>query len=151
MFDKPVPKGPETLPEEQAFLLLQELEKNTSDELRRQRAHFRLAIKAAVILQPGNASDLLTFKMKGTTGDVSEGGCSAMFPLPVRVGDVYRLQVDRTALSLPLLFARCVRCRLIREDAFEAGFAFFTPIALPDTVMAGAESGCDEWISCPVQ
>jgi len=131
MFDAP-DRQPRTIADDQAFDLLQELERNTSDEIRRQRAHFRLAIKAAVVLQPGNASQLLSYKLKGTMGDISEGGCSALFALPIHVGDIFRLQVDRNAVALPLLFARCVRCRLVREDAFEAGFAFFTPITLPE-------------------
>ena len=124
----------------EAFGLLRDLERNTPAEIRRQRAHFRLAIKAGVILQPGNAHDLLKLKIQGVTGDVSEGGFSGLFPIPICVGNVYRLQFDRKELDLPLTFARCVRCRLVREDAFEAGFAFFSPIALPDEVIDRAES-----------
>ncbi len=126
--------------DDQAFHLLQELERNTSEEIRRQRAHFRLSVKAGVVLQSGNASELLTYKLKGVTGDVSEGGCSALFPLPTHVGDIFRLQLDRQVLDLPLIFARCVRCRLVREDAYEAGFAFFAPIILPDEVLAVNEA-----------
>ncbi len=117
-----------------AFEMLQELGRNTSEEIRRQRAHFRRAVKVSVWLQPGNASEMLTHKIKGVTGDVSEGGCSALFPIPPRVGDIYRLLFDKSSMDLPLTFARCVRCRLIREDAFEAGFAFFKPICLPKVV-----------------
>ena len=125
-------RAADRLNEDAAFHMLQELEQNTPEEIRRQRTHFRLAVKARVILQPGNASQLLTLKIKGITGDISEGGCSVLFPIPPAVGDVYRLQFDRTVLDLPLTFARCVRCRLVREDAFEAGFAFFSPICLPE-------------------
>jgi c-di-GMP-binding flagellar brake protein YcgR len=125
---------------EEAFGVLRDLERNTPEEIRRQRAHFRLAIKAAVILQPGNASDLLEMKVKGVTGDISAGGCSALFPIPIHVGDVYRLTFDRKSLDLPLTFARCVRCRLVREDAFEAGFAFFSPISLPERTAGRMES-----------
>ena len=128
------------LSSDEAFNLLRELEGSTTEEIRRQRAHFRLAIKAGVILQSGNASELLTFKVKGVTGDVSEGGCSGLFPIPPRVGDIYRLHFDRQALDLPLTFARCVRCRLVREDAFEAGFAFFKTICLPDNVAAQTDA-----------
>jgi c-di-GMP-binding flagellar brake protein YcgR len=124
-----------------AFDLLQDLEKNTSEEIRRQRAHFRLAIKASVTLQSGNASELLSMKVKGVTGDISAGGTSILFPIAPRVGDIYRLEFDREALDLPLTFARCVRCRLVREDAFEAGFSFFSPITLPESAMDAAESG----------
>ena len=117
-----------------SFAVLEDLERNTPEQIRRQRAHFRLTVKAPVILQPGSASQLTNLKVKGATGDISEGGCSALFPVPVQVGDVYRMQFDRKVLDLPLTFARCVRCRLVREDAFEAGFAFFTPVSLPEQV-----------------
>ena len=117
---------------DEAFSMLQELSANTPEELRLQRAHFRLTIKAGIVLQAANASELLNYKVKGVTGDVSQGGLSAVFPIPVRVGDVYRLQVDPATLDIPLTFARCVRCRLVREDAFEAGFAFFADICLPE-------------------
>lgn len=125
---------------EEAFGLLRDLERNTPDEIRRQRAYFRLSIKAGVIVQPGNASQVNTLKLKGVTGDVSEGGCSALFPLPLLVGDVYRLLFERNTLDLPLTFARCVRCRLVREDAFEVGFAFFSPICLPEEAMSAGAS-----------
>lgn len=125
---------------EEGFEMLQELERSTSDEIRRQRAHFRLAVKAGVILQPGNASDMLKFKVKGVTGDISQGGCSALFPIPIHVGDIYRIEFDRNMLDLPLTFVRCVRCRLVREDSFEAGFTFFSPITLPEKAGCAGES-----------
>ncbi len=126
--------------EDEAFALLQELSGNTPDEIRRQRAHFRLTVKAPVILQPGNSSELLSLKVKGVTGDISEGGLKAVFPIPTRVGDIYRMQFDRATLDIPLTFARCVRCRLVREDAFEAGFRFFAPICLPEQAATGQPS-----------
>lgn len=126
--------------EDDAFALLQELEQNTPAHIRQERAHFRLAIKASILLQPGSASEVTGVKIRGATGDISEGGCSALFPVPVRVGDVYRLVFDRTALDLPQTFARCVRCHLVREDAYEAGFAFFTPLALPEQANATASN-----------
>ncbi len=139
MFDEPNDIAGEITSEE-AFSVLRDLERNTPEEIRRQRAHFRLAIKTGVVLQPGNGSQLLSLKVKGVTGDVSAGGCSALFPISITVGDIYRLQFDRKALDLPLTFARCVRCRLVREDAYEAGFAFFSPICLPESAAARTES-----------
>jgi len=139
MFDETTDSA-ERVTSEEAFDVLRDLERNTPEEIRRQRAHFRLAIKAGVILQPGNASDMLSFKVKGVTGDVSAGGCSGLFPVPARVGDIYRLQFDRKTLDLPLTFARCVRCRLVREDAFEVGFSFFSPISLPEGVACASAS-----------
>ena len=106
---------------------LVDIERRSADEIHRMRAHERLALKARVALAPGNASDP-SAPMNGVTADVSRGGCRAIFPGPVRVGDVYRLRFDREKLALPLVFARCLRCRMLREDAFEAGFSFFTPV-----------------------
>lgn len=116
---------------DQAFDVLQDLERNTPDEIRRQRVHSRIAVKAAVTLQSGNASELLDYKVQGVTGDISQSGMGALFPIPSRVGDVYRLQVDQKQVDLPLTFARCVRCRLVREGAYESGFQFFAPVSLP--------------------
>jgi c-di-GMP-binding flagellar brake protein YcgR len=126
--------------QEDAFAVLKDLENNTPDEIRRRRAHFRLSVKAAVILQSGNASQLMAFKVKGVTGDISQGGCSVLLPIPVAVGDIYRMQFDRKTLDLPLTFARCVRCRLVREDAYEAGLAFFAPIELPEQAVQSESS-----------
>lgn len=130
--------GPGSLDQENAFDLLAELERNTPDEIRRQRANFRIAIKARVILRPGNSSDFRRVKLQGVTGDLSAGGCGLLLPVPVTPGDIYRIEFDRKALDLPLTFARCVRCLLLREDAFEAGFRFFKSIAMPETLPAGA-------------
>ena len=133
VFDEPdSPLDP--LSDAVAFELLGELERNTSEEIRRRRSHFRVEVKARITIQPGNASDLAKLKTQGTTGDLSEGGCRALFPLPVRVGDVYRLSFDERRIDLPITFARCLRCRLLREDAFEVGFAFFVPIPLPENL-----------------
>jgi len=55
-----------------------------------------------------------------------------MFPIPLIVGDTYRLSFENEPLDLPLVFARCSHCQLIKEDVYEAGLAFFTPIQLPE-------------------
>ncbi len=114
--------------EDQAFDALKDLERQTSEEIRSQRAHDRLTVKAKVVVEPGNSSDKLTFRLQGVTGDISEGGCQIMLPMPVYVGDVFRLTFDCEELQLPVVFARCMRCRFIREDTFETGFKFFSPI-----------------------
>ncbi|UCG15472.1 MAG: PilZ domain-containing protein [Phycisphaerales bacterium] len=118
-----------------AFDLLQELEKSASEEMRQQRAHFRVVVKSTLILRPGNASERSKFEMEGVTGDLSEGGCQALFSTPIRVGDIYQLQFDREVLDLALTYARCVRCRVLRDDAFEVGFQFFKPIVLPERTL----------------
>lgn len=123
-----------------AFNLLQELESNTSDELLRQRTHFRIRIKSTLILLPGNASDAQKFRYQGMTGDLSQGGCQALFPMPAVAGDIYRLVFDRQTLDLPMTFAQCMRCRLLRENAFEVGFRFFVPIVLPKSLVSVADT-----------
>lgn len=107
-----------------------ELERNTEDVIRRHRARERLAVKVKIIVQPGNAGDVRKLKVQGVTGDIAPGGFQALLPVPMRVGDLYRITFDQDLVNLPMTFARCVRCRLVREDAYESGFSLFTPIQL---------------------
>lgn len=127
MFDD-LDNKPGPLNEDQACELFQELEKNTPEEILRQRGHFRVTIKVGVMLHSATTSELLAFEVKGVTGDVSESGCGLVFPVTIRAGDVYRLEFERAKLNLPVTFARCIRCRFVREEVFEAGFRFFTPV-----------------------
>ena len=104
---------------------LADLERNKSDVVKRARSTRRIQIKSKVVAQPANSGDRLDFKVQGTTGDISAGGCQILFPIPLRVGDVYWLTFDKTKVNVDAVFARCLRCRLIREDAYEAGLKFF--------------------------
>ena len=125
---------------EESFELLRELERNTPEEIRKQRTHFRIPIKTNIVLQPGNSSQLLEFKVKGVTGDISESGLGAVFPIPIQVGDIYRLSFEQSQIDLPMMFARCMRCSMIREGHFNCGFKFFTNITLPESFVAEAEA-----------
>lgn len=116
---------------EQVLQLLEEVELNTSESVRKQRSHARRQVRAGLTLRPGNASQRNDLALSGMTADISESGCQVVFTQPCRVGDIYFLEFDPEMLELPKVFARCLRCRLIREDQFEAGFCFFTQIALP--------------------
>ncbi|MEM8758343.1 MAG: PilZ domain-containing protein [Planctomycetota bacterium] len=118
-----------------AHSLLQELESQTPEAIRRQRSSERASLKVNVAIHPGNASDRDQGAIDGVTGDISSGGCRVMSERPLRVGDLYKLRFERGEVDLPIVFARCLRCRLVREEAFESGFAFFTKIEL-----ASAES-----------
>ena len=119
---------------EQSIDLVKELESQSIEKIRSLRAHERFNARVHVVLQPGNSSALTELTVQGTTGDVSRGGFGGIFPVPVQVGDVYRVTFVHEQLRVPLVFARCLCCRLVREDAFEAGFKFFNPITLPDAV-----------------
>ena len=114
--------------------LLQNLARQTAGAIEQGRRSVRLERKLKVIVRPGNASQLLAFKLQGLTADLSSGGCRLVLPLPLGVGDIYRLEFDAREHQLPQLFARCVRCRVLRDDAFESGMQFFTPLELPATL-----------------
>ncbi|MGP1273040.1 MAG: PilZ domain-containing protein [Phycisphaerales bacterium] len=124
-----------------AHSLLRELESQTPEAIRRQRSSERASAKIGVRIAPGNASDADRPALEGVTGDISTGGCRLMSARPLLVGDIYRLTFDRGEFDLPTVFARCVRCRLVREDAFESGFAFFTKVELASPEAAAASNG----------
>jgi len=109
--------------------LLNDLEKQSLAQIRKLRKHQRFEIRVPVVLRPGNSSSREE-PLHGTTIDVSDGGCMLQFPRPIGVGDVYQLTIEDERLDLPVIFARCRRCRMVREDSFEAGFSFFTSIRL---------------------
>ena len=129
-------------PEEVA--LLEEIERQGEGKISLERTHESVAVRAKVILRPGNASQARELKLQGVTGDLSQGGCRALFPAPVQVGDIYRLEFDISWLESPIIFARCLRCRMVREDVFETGFEFFNAISLdPTRRRAGAKDLLD--------
>ncbi len=117
--------------------LLAELERSTPDAVKRARAHTRLDIRCKVFAQPGDMSRRLDMKLQGMTGDISRGGCQALFPLALHVGDIFFLSFDRSVLDVAPVLARCMRCRMIREDAFETGLAFFNSVELPTDMASG--------------
>lgn len=110
--------------------LLAEIEAQNPENVAGQRLHERVSMRTRVILRPGNASQVRELKLQGMTGDLSEGGCRALFPVPVMVGDIFRLEFDLEWLEAPTVYARCLRCRMVREDVYETGFQFFNSIDL---------------------
>ena len=128
-----------TLTAQEAIDTIAEIEKNTPQQVKKMRSHARIAVRAKVLAQPASTSKRNAFQTQGVVGDISQGGCLILFADPLRVGDIYRLAFDRNTLDLEPLFARCLRCRLVREDAFEAGFSFFNPIDLSAFQKAGGD------------
>jgi len=122
--------------------LLQSLERQKGEEVSRGRMHGRVETRLRVAVRPGNSSEGLRFKLQGITADLSRGGCRLILPLPVGVGDVFRIDFESSENRIPMAFARCLRCRLVREDAFEAGFSFFAPIDLP----ASLGQAASDWL-----
>ncbi len=113
---------------------LHELERNTSDAIKRQRSSERLEVSCPVEVRPGNASERHRRRIEGMTGDISRGGCLLLLPTPVLPGDIYWLSISGELKSVGDLLARCVRCRMIQEDAFEVGFRFFHDVDLSHLV-----------------
>ena len=131
--DRDIELGDKTVDES----LIADLERQSIEQIRHLREHERVQTKVRLVLQPGDSSRSRELRLQGVTADISEGGCSAVFPLPVMVGDVYRLQFDPKQIELPMVFARALRCRLVREDAFEVGFRFFSKVELPKRAADG--------------
>lgn len=97
----------------------------------RDRSSERVGIQCRVELRPGNSRDRSNAQVvNAACSDLSSSGCRLIAPLPPAVGDVYLLSFEES-VALPNVFARCVRCRLLKEDAYEAGFQFFTELTLP--------------------
>ena len=117
--------------------ILDEMKRSTPEAVESMRAHGRLSVRANVIVDPGNQSDRGSWRVQGVTGDVSAGGAQILTPAPLRIGDIYLISFDRSKIDVPPVFARCLRARLVREDAFEAGLKFLQPIELP-TLAEGA-------------
>jgi c-di-GMP-binding flagellar brake protein YcgR len=129
-----------TVPTVEALEAIAEIEQSTPENIKQMRSSARISIRAKVIAQPGNAGERNSFQSQGVLGDISYGGCLILFPDPLRVGDIYRLSFDKSVLNVEPTFGRCLRCRLIREDAFEAGFSFFSPIDLSKVATQSAST-----------
>jgi hypothetical protein len=117
--------------------LLRSLEQQKGVEVGQSRKHARIEIELKVVVRPANASEHAHFRVQGISADLSRGGCRLILPLPVGVGDVFRLEFACAAHPIPPAFARCLRCRLVREQVFEAGFQFLAPIDLPQLDAGG--------------
>lgn len=109
--------------------LLEELELNTRDSIENTRERDSLQLKIPTSLEPGNASDRGTLKIGGTSKEVSSTTLLARFDAPVGVGDIYRVEFDRSELDVPATFALCEQCSISGAE-FEATLTFFAPIEL---------------------
>ena len=109
---------------------LLEMKANVPAAIIQQRASRRIEIRAHVTARPGNSSQRHQSSWEGVTGDISRDGCQVLFPRTMTVGDIYWLTFEDKSVVDDAVLARCVRCRFIREDAFETGFKFFERIQL---------------------
>lgn len=117
-----------------ALSALGELEKNTDREILAQRASERLDIRCKIIIRPANVSERQRVTIEGMTADMSNGGCQVMVSQPVFVGDYFLLDFPDGTLQVGSTLSRCLRCRMIQEDAFEVGFRFEHDIDLQSAI-----------------
>ncbi|MFT5523074.1 MAG: hypothetical protein ACI9HK_001018 [Pirellulaceae bacterium] len=108
---------------------LASLQQNNATAVRTKRNTARLSTNARVKIVAGSTSDRGT-PVNGVCNDVSPSGCRVISTVPLMVGDIYWVHFDKSSLELGPQFARCLRCRFMREDAYEMGFAFFSPVTL---------------------
>lgn len=120
-----------------------ELKANLPEEIVKQRSSQRLEIRAKVTARPGNSAERFEIEYAGVTGDVSQNGCQVLFTLPLQVGSVYWLSFDSDDLTIGSVMARCLRCRLVREDAFETGFQFFEEVYLSEIAGGAGQAPVD--------
>lgn len=117
----------------QADALIDELAKSTPEAVKKLRNHTRLSVRVKVFVEPANLSDRTGTKLQGVTGDISSGGTQILLPRPLHIGDVYHVTFDRTEFDLPPVYALCLRGRMVRPDAYEAGLRFLEQVNLPTT------------------
>lgn len=95
-----------------------------------QRQVSRSTDNSAVTIQAASTSLRGTSSLEGRLRDAGCGGVGALTNQPLAVGDVYLLSFENSPFESDQVFARCMHCRLIQEDAFESGFAFFAAATL---------------------
>lgn len=110
---------------------LLELQRRDASQGPQNRAE-RFGVECKLTIEAGNSSQRAGNRCEAVCNDLSVSGCRLITTVPLQVGDIYRLSFEKT-LNLPSAFARCVRCRLLREDAFETGLQFFNEISLPQS------------------
>ena len=109
------------------------LKSNTEDAIIAQRKHTRFEIKSKVIIHPGDCIERGISQWPGECHDISKGGCRLLTQRPLQLGSIYWVQFEPSKnVKLDPVFARCVRGQLLRENAFEFGMCFLTPIELPE-------------------
>lgn len=111
---------------------LKQLEISSQSAVLQKRGQTRLTIEIAVTIQRGDSSRRGELTVSASSSDVSNTGCRLLAPCPVLPGDIYWLSFAANPAGIGNVMARCVRCHMIREGAFEIGMSFFDEIDLSD-------------------
>lgn len=115
----------------QADELIDELAKSTSDAVKKLRGQARQSIRVKVFVEPASMSARNGVRFQGITGDISTGGTQILLARPLAIGDVYQISFERDELDIPPVYALCLRGRVVRPDAYEAGLRFLEQVTLP--------------------
>jgi hypothetical protein len=111
--------------------LLQKIENLALEQVCKLRMHERVEARVPVRLDAANRDDSVP-SVKGVTQDLSPGGCRAIMRAAPHVGDIFRLEIELEKDAGQTLYARCLRCALLRDDAFDVAFQFLSELALPE-------------------
>ena len=102
---------------------------NDSQQTNQRRAS-RSTDRSIITIESASTSERGQRSIEGHLRDTGCGGVGTLTTRPPSVGDVYLLNIQDSPFTTDQIFARCMHCRLIREDSFESGFAFFAPATL---------------------
>ena len=88
-------------------------------------------LNVQLIIRPSNSSQRRESPIRGYCKNLSQSGCGVVTDCAPRVGDLYRFEMPSdTTHPIHGAHARCVRCHLLDEEAFEVGFSFLSPVDL---------------------
>ena len=128
----------ETLPgmfeSSEAIEALKALEVSSQAAVVQKRTKARLSLEIHVTIRRGDSSRRAEPAIAAATSDLSTTGCRVLSPAPILPGDVYWLEFAANEAGVGNRMARCVRCHMIREGAFEIGMTFFDEIDLSDLI-----------------
>jgi hypothetical protein len=111
-----------------------DLERCTDRSIMAQRSSERIEIRVKTIVRPANLSSRHQVSVESVTADISSGGCMVLASRAILPGDLYHLTFHDALRNVNPLLARCMRCRMIQDDAFEVGFRFLQNIPLKDLI-----------------
>ena len=111
-----------------------ELEKCTDRAILSQRANERIEVRAKVLIRPANPSQQHQNCIESVTADISSSGCMLLAPRAILPGDLFHLTFFDSLRRINPQFARCLRCRMIQEDAYEIGIRFLQNVPLRESL-----------------
>ena len=125
---------PDMFESSDAIEALKELEVSSQAAVVQKRSKARVSIEIHVTIRRGDSSRRNELTIAAATSDLSTTGCRLLSPAPVLPGDIYWLEFAANKAGIGNRMARCVRCHMIREGAFEIGLTFFDEIDLSDLI-----------------